>query len=407
MNHKAIIVLTNKNSDDYIELARLSLFTAFLTAQATKSAKTTIILLDDASNDTSFDQLRSFGEELSARFNVEFYSYRFERPKGHPYALYFAYMLALSHFHADFLFKIDNDFLIVDFKILDKMINIANVLKRKNLPIFSIAPATLTCSRNLFPIFKLNLNRIIKEGKCNLGGFNKTTINGAIFREDLDCDSHFPPLKLLPTLFTYSSAFMIDVSNIRKYVKNPFLPLFLKVYFDDTFAGIIMARKGFPSFLYTGLGGIHYTGTHKKISNETLYCFFYNLSLLRSLLYGYKGEITLLSVVILASLALRFPILRKFISVLEKRGKISLSSIEKHIMEIKEHDYQILSKTIIVGSFKGLINSRKYKRLVKNFFVIDDSFLKSRSELEKYLPCTPITKLKDILCIVLSLFHVI
>jgi len=407
MNHRAIIVLTNKNSDDYIELARLSLFTAFLTAQATQSAKTTIILLDDASNDTSFDQLKNFGEELSAKFNVEFYSYRFERPKGHPYALYFAYMLALSHFHADFLFKIDNDFLIVDFKILDKMINIANVLKRKNLPIFSIAPATLTCSRNLFPILKLNLNQIIKKGKCTLGGFNKTTIHGAIFRDDLDYNSYFLSLRLLPTLFTYSSAFMIDVSNIRKYVKNPFLPLFLKVYFDDTFAGIIMARKGFPSFLYTALGGIHYTGTHEKISNETLYCFFYNLSLLRSLLYGYKGEITLLSVVIFASLALRYHVLRKFISVMEVKGKISLSSIEKHIIEIKRHDYQTLSKMIIVGTFKGFFNSRKYKRWVINFFAIDDRFLKLRSDHEKYLPCTPITRLKDILCIVLSLFHVI
>jgi hypothetical protein len=407
MRYKAIIALTNRNSSDFIELSKLSLYTAILTARATESAKTAVILLDDASNDDSFNKLSSFGEILSKKLNVEFYAYRLAKPRGHPYLLYNAYMLALLRFQADFLFKIDNDFIIVDFKILDKLINTINILKEKKVLLFSVAPMTLTCPRSCFYIYKTNIKQIIKEGKCILGGINKATRIGAIFREDFDSSFHSASERLLPTLFTYSSAFMIAVNNISKYIKNPFFPFFIRVYFDDAFAGIIMARMGFPSFLYMELGGIHYSGTLRKISSETLYCFFYNLSLLRSLLYGFKSAITLLIVATLASLTLKSSALKSIISVLEKSKRISLSSIEKHIIEIKKDNHDTLSKIIITATLKGLLNSRKYKRIIKNVCGINYQELKVLSEYEKYLPCLPIKNFKDILCILLSLLHVV
>jgi len=407
MCYKVVIVIIHRNSHKFIEIAKMSLYSAFLVAQSTNYAKTVVVLLDDASDDGSFGELQNFGEKISKELGIDFFAYRSSSPKGHPYLLHYAYTLACQRFQADYLLKLDHDCIITNFKILDELIRIIAILKMAKINLFSIAPAILTCPRKYYNKYGANLSQIMRDKKCFIGGINKASRNGAIFRIDFDRSSYKNIEKIHPTLFTYSTAFIINIKDIKEHVKNPFFPFMIRAYFEDVFSGIIMARKGFHSFLYMKLGGIHYTGTHSKISKDAVFFFFYNLALLRSLLYGMMGVLTMLVTALLSSLVLRLTLLNKIILSFEKLKIIQLSSIEKHILEVNEDLRRSLSKDIVVAAIYGSINSRKYMNYIKTVYKVNYSRLKNRTNLEKYLPCFPVRNLKDILCNVISLFHII
>jgi hypothetical protein len=385
----------------------MSLYNAFLTALSTNCAKTLVVLLDDASDDGSFNELQDFGEKISKQLGVDFFAYKLSSPKGHPYLLYYAYTLACQCFHADYLFKIDHDFIITDLKILDKLISVTIALKKEKINLFSITPAILNCQREYYYKYGTSISQIMRNERCFIGGINKASRNGVVYRVDFNVHSYTDTERLLQSLFTYSTAFMVNIKDVYNYVKNPFFPFFIRAYFDDVFSGIIMTRKGFRSFLYMKLGGIHYSGTYSKINKESIFYFFYNLALLRSLLYGITGIFTILVTSLLASLMLRSTLLKYISLILENFKIMQLSSVERHIFEVNKDLCKSLSKTIIVATIHGVFNSRKYKKYVKNIYMIDNFRLKMRTNFEKYLPCFPLKSLKDILCNLISLFRVI
>jgi glycosyltransferase involved in cell wall biosynthesis len=67
------VVTTNYNSKPYLPIARLSLYSVFKAVlEINKQNEYKILLVDSASTDGSFEELRELGEELSRETSIAF-----------------------------------------------------------------------------------------------------------------------------------------------------------------------------------------------------------------------------------------------------------------------------------------------------------------------------------------------
>lgn len=403
--YEVVIVVTNRNSKKFIDISRMSLRSAFLGAIPIRCGKTLIMLLDDSSEDGSFNDLCDYGLTLSKQTGIDFSAHQLSKHRGHPYLLYYAYTKAHKCFNANYLFKIDNDFIITNYNIINELIDIIDQFNKNGVKVFSIQPAVLNCPRELYDKYDADSLSIKCDKRCFVGGVNRASVNGTFHQVDFNWHTYVNSNKLVSTLFTFSAACIYCIKDIQHDVITPFFPYLFRSFHDDVFAGIVMTRKGYSSFQYMKIGGIHFLNTSSKINTETVFSFFHNLVLLRTYLYGFAGLFSTMVTIFFTLIFLRFGYMRRILSLLEQKKILKLGPIEKHIINMDSNTSKIIAGVIVIATYKGFLNVRKYNRLIQIFYRMKRQELSTRTTLEKYSAfCSLKNNAKRFLCNILSIF---
>ena len=141
------MVTTNYNSKPYLPIARLSLYSVFKAIlEINKQNEYKILLVDSASTDGSFEELRELGEELSRETSIAFEAIQLRKDLGNSFAYAYGFLYSRNN-EADYIIYMDNDFIITNPETLLRMQKLAEKLSRAGIRYYAVAPMFILDNR--------------------------------------------------------------------------------------------------------------------------------------------------------------------------------------------------------------------------------------------------------------------
>ncbi|MEM4484396.1 MAG: hypothetical protein QXE13_00870 [Sulfolobales archaeon] len=294
---KVSIVTQNFNSNNYLPISMLSLYSAFKTlARLGDFIDGRVLLIDNASFDGSYEKLVNLGSRLSKEMSVNFESKRFDKDLGNSFAITYGFLLEKKR-GAKYILNIDNDFIILYPNIVKEMIDTAEKFNSLKIKYHAITTMHIVGDRDVLlenPSLKhaqdldeimnfvreeaerskllapnINYVNVLNQSFMILPVMSREEFNSIILKKEnlpeFLLSSHVPASF---TLYNPNSA--------------PIYPYFY-ITGDDISCGLENARRGYFSVVLTKTGGIHYVATQQKVNSVRLYYGFRNNILLNPL----------------------------------------------------------------------------------------------------------------------------
>ncbi|MEM1596021.1 MAG: hypothetical protein QXS24_02585 [Desulfurococcaceae archaeon] len=294
---KVSIVTQNFNSNNYLPISMLSLYSAFKTlAKLSDFIDGRVLLIDNASFDGSYEKLSQLGSRLSKEMSINFESRRFGKDLGNSFAITYGFLLEKKR-GAKYILNIDNDFIILYPNIVKEMIDTAEKFNSLKIKYHAITTMYIIGNRDVLlknPSFKhaqdldeimnfvreeaerskllapnINYVNVLNQSFTILPVMSREEFNNIILKKEnlpeFLLSSHVPASF---TLYNPNSA--------------PMYPYFY-ITGDDISCGLENAKRGYFSVVLTKTGGIHYVTTQQKANNVRLYYGFRNIILYNSL----------------------------------------------------------------------------------------------------------------------------
>ena len=272
------MITTNYNSKPYLPIAKLSLYSVFkAVSEINRQNEYKILLVDSASTDGSFEELRELGEKLSMETGIVFEAIKLKKDLGNSFAYAYGFLHSRGK-GADYIIYMDNDFVITNPKTLLGMQKLAEKLSRAGIRYYAVAPMFILDNRE----------RGLKIASSN------TDPRSAIESMQTDIEINASG-KILATNIAYIDILgriihpfdcnLLECKNNagigREFIISPFVPstfslhpsqvapLFplLYIWGDDQITAIHHALRGYYSFVVPGVLGIHYIESTRKTSS--------------------------------------------------------------------------------------------------------------------------------------------
>jgi len=285
------VITTNYNSKPYLPIARLSLYSVFkAVSEINRQNEYKILLVDSASTDGSFEELRELGEKLSMETGIVFEAIKLKKDLGNSFAYAYGFLHSRGK-GADYIIYMDNDFVITNPKTLLRMQELAEKLSRANIKYYAVAPMFILddrerglkiASSNIDPRSAIESMQtdieINASGKILVTNIAYIDILGRIIHPFdcnlLECKNNAEIGREFVISPFVPSTFSLHSSQVA-----PIFPL-LYIWGDDQITAINHALRGYYSFVVPGILGIHYIeSTRKRSSPRKAYYSHRNLVL--------------------------------------------------------------------------------------------------------------------------------
>jgi len=272
------VVTTNHNSKPYLPIARLSLYSVFKAVlEINKQNEYKILLVDSASTDGSFEELRELGEELSRETSIAFEAIQLRKDLGNSFAYAYGFLYSRSN-GADYIIYMDNDFIITNPETLLRMQKLAEKLSRAGIRYYAVAPMFILDNRERgLKIARSNIDprSALKSMKTDIevNASRKILVTNIAYVDILGRITRPFDCNLLECKdnaeigreFTISP-FVPSTFSLHPSQVAPLFPL-LYIWGDDQITAIHHALRGYYSFVIPGVLGIHYIESTGKTSS--------------------------------------------------------------------------------------------------------------------------------------------
>ncbi len=285
------VVTSNFNSKPYLSIAKLSLYSIFKAIEEIdKQNEYSVLLVDSASSDGSFEELSGLGEKLSMETNIPFEAIRLEKDLGNSFAYAYGFLYSRNK-GADYVIYMDNDFIITNPETLLRMQKLAEKLSRAGIKYYAVAPMFILDNRERglrIASSKIDPRSAVESMKADI----EINISGKILETNIAC---IDILGRTITPFDCNLSEFKDNAGIRReFIISPFVPstfslhpsqvapLFplLYIWGDDIVTAIHHVLRGYYSFVVPEVLGIHYIeSTRKRSSPRKAYYSLRNLAL--------------------------------------------------------------------------------------------------------------------------------
>lgn len=378
---KLSIITQNFNSNSYLPISMLSLYSAFRTlAQLSDFIDGRVVLIDNASSDGSYEKLSQLGTKLSKELSINFESIKLDKDLGNSFAITYGFLLEKKR-GAKYILNIDNDFIILYPNTVGEMVNIAEEFNLLRVKYHAITTMHLIGNREIL------LKNLRFSGEQDLD----KTMN-LVYKDAESSDLLAPNINYINAL---NQSFMIlPVISRRKFnnmiSERKHLPRFLisshapatftlynpnsapmyphfYIYGDDISSGLENAKKGYLSIVLTKIGGIHYVTTSQKVNSVRLYFASRN-----NILYNPStGSRKALHELIWFIYTIPYSIINVHeLRQLLKRKLTKNELLIKYSVDVKFKSH--IAKYTILGVLHGILRRRHFRTKIKQWF---DNFI--------------------------------
>lgn len=270
------VITTNFNSRKYIDLSTMSLRSIFELDYPNME----VIMVDSASNDGSYEILCEKGKEFERIYGKRFKCYKLRKDLGNSFALLYGYHKRDPS--SKYILTVDNDFVIVNKKILKELVLI--VEKYKNIG--AIAPLPLWCERQFFKsLLNGNFAKRVMMNKCHLqDGVNLFDFLGNILVLFIFLPKSINPIinnELLYSEIILPASYVCSCFALYR-VCDFFFPYFFYILGDDIAYSFLLWIKGFKVVYYWKLAGFHFSESIMgKVKLDRIYFKYRNSLLIR------------------------------------------------------------------------------------------------------------------------------
>lgn len=373
-------VTTNYNSSSYMPVAVLSLYSIFKAAEKL-AHPARILLVDSASTDGSFEKLRDLGVEMSKRTGIEFTYIRLSRDLGNSFALAYGFLHAKKE-QAKYVVTVDNDFVVIDFDAVARVLNTMDALLKSGFKVYSVAGFHLELSReylsekyrveSLAPDSLEYLHSNLSELATRLR--STPVVSNICYVDVLGRPFPTPQLvplgvykKLLDALSIHHKVFITAYVASTFAVCNascaPIIP-YLYIYGDDQLTGMEHARRGYLNLVVPCVVGIHFSTSRAKIGPRKAYFTARNYMLVNSI---ERRSVRLLHHLVgFFHYALVSPLLN-LASIKNPLKRAHVKLIDDNLFGSNVKDTLVI-KSGILGSIHGFMYDRKFRSIVEAWF---------------------------------------
>lgn len=283
-----LVVTTNFNSDSYMDLAKLSLYSIFRSLESLPY-RSTVLLIDSASTDGSFEKLLVFGRELAEKKRIGFLYERLTKDLGNSYALMIGFNRARK-IGARCVLVVDNDFVLLDPYLIHLMISVLS-LNTRDAKICSVGSFFIEADRSTLSTLLSGSPRSLEEIEHAYDSLMRAVKEGLPLRDSylimnlayvdmlgriVQAPSRLPyrvylklverpaGVRLFITVYNPSTCTLYSVQCA------PFNP-YLYIIGDDALMGVEHTKRGLYNVVLTKVSGIHFALTSSKASPKRIY----------------------------------------------------------------------------------------------------------------------------------------
>ncbi|MEM5815644.1 MAG: glycosyltransferase family A protein [Candidatus Aenigmatarchaeota archaeon] len=355
-----VIVTSNFNSLKYISLSKLSLYSIFNAIESIKANdEIELLIIDNASTDGSDIIIHNLATKLSKEKDIDFEFIKLKKDLGNSFAYSYGYLLSRKR-GARYVILMDNDYVILYPKVLDKLIKMAYELSSINY--YSITPLSISGNRkeilNIINNFSSEdptlemldyLNNFIENNK------SKYSVREIGLIDDLGRVFNLP--KYL-TLFEFRK-----FTSHKKILLTGYTPLFFSLYNtklapifhylyiggDDIISGLEHVKRGYFNIVLMDLLGGHFYSEDKY---KNIYFKIRNSILVEqptsNLYFLFKFIYTFLILIPSTIIDLDF-----------MKNNIKIGDIKFRNNKVKQ---------IVLGTMHGFIHYNKYREKIEKWF---------------------------------------
>lgn len=389
---KVAIVTSNFNSLKYIMLSKLSLYSLFraLTEGLTNEVSDChIVLIDSASTDGSYEELRDLGIKLSKETSIPFICKRLDKDLGNSFAYAYGWLFSRKKLNTEYVILADNDFVVLYPKVLKELVLIAKDLFTAKIKYYSIAPlyllgyreflnhsVKLTASPHDLDELEQSYLRIINDVTYNSFFY---FVKETTYIDDLGRAFGLPEFLRLYDFYKWLEVYvknntkrlLINAYNASSFAlyRADLKPLFPYMYIggDDIISSLEYSKRGYYNIRLLKFLGVHYVSQQGR--SRRLYFTIRNDSLLntsagatRSLYYVIKALRTL----VITIPAYLIPLKNMF-----RNAKLSRQESLYGHQILHTHSFRIDTEAIkysMLGLAHGILYYKHFKDLSRKWF---------------------------------------